>query len=78
MLDPETTVYLRRECDRLASEAVHGLATGNFYENGTFSVGKYERQRGIIEGIGLCLNLLEPQPLPETPSESEDHGTDAA
>lgn len=59
---------LRSQLHKMVGTEIDGCATGDFYENGVFSVARFERQRGRIEGIHAVLGLLE-QPIAGTQPE---------
>ena len=73
-IDPDSRAVLRNALSKLANQMIEGLSTGNFYDaNGNFSVGKYERERGVITGIGLALSLLENDPATPKDELSEEN-----
>lgn len=68
MRDPESFYPLRRKLEEKVSEAHNNIVIGSFPDMAAF-----ERQRGIIVGIGVALDLLDqeinPQPLADEQSE---------
>lgn len=73
-LDADSVVFARQRLAALSEDAIQGMATGDFYDaSGNISAGKVERQRGIIIGIGLCMDALDKIINPP-----ETHSEDAA
>lgn len=73
-IDPESKSYLRKELNRLLSEQVRGLVIGKFPD-----IASVERQRGIIVGLGLAIDIIEEKPATPTgtlPEGSQDESTD--
>ncbi len=76
VIDPDSKAIFRKELTKLVNSTMEGLSTGNFYDtSGNFSVGKYERERGILCGLGYALNLLEDPATPKSePLEENENG----
>ena len=66
LIDPEYKQPLLKKYNEIAQEAVAGLVSGTFND-----IAAVERQRGIIVGIGLCIDILEDKKQ-QQPIEEED------
>lgn len=66
-VDHEHKQLLLKKYNELAQTAVAGLVSGAFA-----SLSDVERQRGIIVGIGLCIDVLEDKKEPQQQVEEED------
>ena len=71
-LDPDSRAVLRLHLNRLIDEHTKALPSGEYYDsNGSFRIGIFEFNRGIIEGLKEALSLLDPTST-ETHSEEND------
>ena len=57
LLDPEYKQPVLKKLHALAQEAVDGLVVGKFAD-----IAAVERQRGLIVGIGMCIDAIEDKP----------------
>lgn len=73
MIDQESKSYLSKELSRLVAEQVDGLVTGSFP-----NLAALERQRGVIVGLGLALDLIsgKPQQPPTEMQSGEEQDVD--
>lgn len=72
-IDQDSRTYLRKELSRIVSDHVNGLVTGDFP-----TIAALERQRGILCGLGIALDVIEGNPATpngEPPQENEDDST---
>lgn len=70
LVDPEYLNPLRKKLTELVNQEVSGLVKGSFPD-----VASMERQRGIIVGLGMALDLISPITTDTRSEETDDKNT---
>lgn len=71
IIDSESKSVFAKKLNELVASQHAAILHGQYPDLASF-----ERQRGVLVGLGLALELLEDKPLTET--QSEDETNDAA